>query len=136
MAPLPKRQLTLGERIRVLRHERTQEDLAIEVRQLTSRKLTAGAISQIETGRIRPEPATMRAIAVALGVEPNEWPEYRLAVLRESLDERVVGLDAAVHHAEVIEGALSEPALEDLGLVIARAKQDAPRSPQSVAEAG
>lgn len=40
--------------------------------------------------------ALMDHIASELGVDPNEWPEYRLAKARERLDERVVGLEQAL----------------------------------------
>lgn len=47
-----------------------------------------------------PSPETLEAISEGLGVDPSVFPEYRLAKLRELLDERVLpgGLDEAWEH--------------------------------------
>lgn len=99
MQALPKPELRpLAEAVKQLRGaaKLSQEELAYEVRTKTGRRLTAGAISQIEQGRIRPERDTMEALATALDADPTTWLEYRLARARESLDERVVGAESAV----------------------------------------
>lgn len=62
-------------------------------------------------GRWRyPTAATIADVARALGVEPEEFPEYRLAMAREMLDERVVGLDQALATLTQFETALQERA--------------------------
>ena len=38
----------------------------------------------------------IEALAKAVGVPPDEFPEYQLAVARRLLDEQQVGLDAAI----------------------------------------
>jgi transcriptional regulator with XRE-family HTH domain len=58
-------------------------------------------------GRARyPSAATLAALAPPLGVEPEEFPEYRLARARELLDERAVGLERALATLERIEAKL------------------------------
>jgi hypothetical protein len=80
-------------------------------------------------GEVRPNRALIEGVAGVLRVEPTEFPEYRLALMRQILDEREVGLDVAMKNHETIEGALSEPALMGLGLVAAPAAQgDQPSS--------
>jgi transcriptional regulator with XRE-family HTH domain len=54
-----------------------------------------------------PSAQTLERVAEALGVDPSEFPEYRLARARERLDERQVGMDAALAALdEWISGAL------------------------------
>lgn len=48
---------------------------------------------------------TMEMLASALGEPPEVFAEYELAVVREQLDERVVGLDAAYATLEQLRGA-------------------------------
>jgi transcriptional regulator with XRE-family HTH domain len=67
---------------------------------------TAGAIGQIERGLIRPTVATMELLAATLEVEPSHFVEYRLALARRQLDERQVGLKAAVEMLEFQDEAL------------------------------
>lgn len=73
-------------------------------------------------GRARyPSPETIEALAPALGVQPEEFPEYRLAMARRLLDERAVGLERALETLGLLE-ALSAPSAaeplrpEDIGL--------------------
>lgn len=47
-----------------------------------------------------PSAETIADVARALGVPPEEFPEYQLAKAREALDERVVGLETALEHFE------------------------------------
>lgn len=49
----------------------------------------------------------MEAMANALGVDPTEFAEYRLANARALLDEREVGLDQALDVLTRIEDALA-----------------------------
>jgi transcriptional regulator with XRE-family HTH domain len=58
-------------------------------------------------GRARyPSAATLAALAKALGVAPDEFPEYRLAQARAQLDERVAGLDRALAALERVQAGL------------------------------
>jgi transcriptional regulator with XRE-family HTH domain len=43
-----------------------------------------------------PTPKTIAAVANGLGVDPEEFPEYQLAMARHLLDERAVGLEGAL----------------------------------------
>ena len=101
----------MGAVIRRLRLNRgwSQETLAFEVRAKSSVSPTAGAIGQIERGVTRPRPETIKGIARALGVDPRDLVEYRLAVVRRLFDERAVGLDQAIANLEVFEQAIDYP---------------------------
>lgn len=107
MPELPKPELQpMARQVKALRGKRSQDDLAYEIRERTGRKLTAGAISQIETGKIRPEIETMEAVAETLEVDPERFPEYRLARARLLLDERAVGYQAALENLSRLQDAL------------------------------
>lgn len=58
-----------------------------------------------ERGRY-PTPKTLAAVAEGLGVQPEEFPEYRLAVARELLDERQVGLEGALEALAILHDGL------------------------------
>lgn len=54
-----------------------------------------------KTSRSRyPSAEVLEAIAAALGCEPDDFIEYRLAKARELLDERAVGLEQALANLE------------------------------------
>jgi len=53
-------------------------------------------LNHMARGLTRPTAPAMRLIAEALGIEPEYFAEYRLAAARWQLDERRVGLDAAL----------------------------------------
>ena len=58
--------------------------------------------------RERPlRPEQIAALAGAVGVPPEHFPEYRLALARRALDEREVGLDQAVKTLEQIQEHLA-----------------------------
>jgi transcriptional regulator with XRE-family HTH domain len=98
---------TLPKRLRRLRKGRdlSQEGLAYAMHDQGSKGATAGAIGQFERGITRPRPETIEAIAAALGVEPTEFVEYRLALVRRLFDERQVGLEQALDHLESLGDA-------------------------------
>lgn len=62
----------------------------------------------------------IEAIADALGVEPEEFPEYQLAGLRYRLDERQVGLDEAWGLFSQLREALATAADSSAGSGAAR----------------
>lgn len=68
--------------------------------------LSAGAIGNIAAGRDRPGPDALERIAAGLGVDPEVFVEYRLARARALLDERAVGLRAAVATYDLVAEAL------------------------------
>lgn len=103
------------QRLRRLRRERglSQPALFREARGVsldTIRALErdpAATSSAAGRGRARyPSAATLASLAEALRVEPDEFPEYRLAVARDRLDERIVGLDRALATLERVKPAL------------------------------
>lgn len=57
---------------------------------------------------VRPE--TVEMLAAALGVAPETFAEYELAMMREQLDERQVGLDEAYRTLEAIRAATRKAA--------------------------
>jgi transcriptional regulator with XRE-family HTH domain len=57
--------------------------------------LTHGHLANLIAGRARPSRRALELIARALELEPDHFAEYRLAELRDQLDERRVGFDAA-----------------------------------------
>ncbi|MBN8866977.1 MAG: helix-turn-helix transcriptional regulator [Solirubrobacterales bacterium] len=60
-------------------------------------------IAAIERGERHASARTMLALAAALDVSPECFPEFRLAIARIALDERVVGLDGALGRLEASE---------------------------------
>lgn len=62
------------------------------------------------TGRTgAPPPLVMSLAARTLGIAPERFAEYRLAQAREALDERNVGLEAALERLAAVEAALDVP---------------------------
>jgi transcriptional regulator with XRE-family HTH domain len=57
--------------------------------------ITHGHLANLVAGRARPSRRALELIAHALELEPNHFAEYRLGELRDQLDERRVGFDAA-----------------------------------------
>ena len=85
----------------------SQEKVARHVSVSTGKDITAGTISQIETGRIRAEPETIEAIADAYELAPSTFADYELAMARQSLDERTVGIEVALAALSAYQSALS-----------------------------
>jgi transcriptional regulator with XRE-family HTH domain len=92
------------QRLRRLREERglsqpqlyrETEDVSLEMVRALERDPAKPTRSQRSRSRY-PSAATLARICAALGVPPEEFPEYRLALARDRLDDRVVGLDDAV----------------------------------------
>jgi transcriptional regulator with XRE-family HTH domain len=84
---------------------RLTEDVSMDmIRALES---DPGRESSAQRHRSRyPSATTLARVAKALDVAPEEFPEYRLAVARDRLDDRVVGLERAVASLEAIERQL------------------------------
>lgn len=61
---------------------------------------------KIMRGERNVSPLAIEAVATALGVAPEEFPEYRLALARQQLDESEVGLDQALGNLQRIEAAM------------------------------
>lgn len=71
------------------------------------RGTSSGLFRKAMRGERRPTPALMEAVAGALGVEPTCFAEYRLALARLALDEREVGVPAALAALDQHENALA-----------------------------
>lgn len=126
MRPVPTP--PLHERLRALREER-----GLSQPELFRRTVGVGfdTVRGIETPpegvRHRyPSPQTLAAIADALELPADSFPEYRLALARRALDERIVGLDEAVALLSEIERALGDRAVALAG----RARRPPPTSSQ------
>jgi transcriptional regulator with XRE-family HTH domain len=67
---------------------------------------SADTFTSVMYGRI-PTPGVplLQAVARALGVDASEFTEYRLAVARDLLDQRKVGLDAAYENLQAVVAA-------------------------------
>jgi transcriptional regulator with XRE-family HTH domain len=59
------------------------------------RGLTHGHIANLASGHERPSRRALELLAAAFELAPGYFAEHRLAELREQLDERRVGFDAA-----------------------------------------
>lgn len=100
----------LGAKLRRLRVARglSQEEVAFRMHDADG-KATGGAVGQFERGVTRPLPRTVEAIAAALDVPAEGFAEYRLALARRLLDEREVGLEAALANYETVREVLGLP---------------------------
>lgn len=58
--------------------------------------LTHGHLANLVAGRARPSMRALELLAAALELPPSHFAEYRLADLRRQVDERAVGLRAAL----------------------------------------
>lgn len=100
--------LPFGRRLAELRKE-----AGITLNELSHRAWAAGhsisepSLRNYEKGRTRGllKRESYEAVAKALEVDPNEFVEYRLVVLREMLDPMAVGLEVAAATLALIEGA-------------------------------
>jgi hypothetical protein len=63
-------------------------------------------MKSVMAGRRHPTPVLMEAVARVLSVSPDVFGEYRLALARAQMDEREVGLAAALANLERIEAAM------------------------------
>lgn len=80
-----------------------QDELAISQREIARRCEKNGwgsvtSINQMIRGELTPSLNALKAIAKALGVPPETFAEYRLAMARRSLDPGEVGLETALEN--------------------------------------
>jgi transcriptional regulator with XRE-family HTH domain len=59
------------------------------------RGVTFAYLCALTSGREYPSRRSLELIATSLGIEPDYFPEYRLAELRDELNGREVGFQAA-----------------------------------------
>lgn len=119
----------------------SQEDLAYEARDHGAPStLTGSWISQLKSGKRPLSLDVLIGIAGALGIEPERFAEYRLAIARQQLDEREVGLAQALQALEAYErgepmnsaGAADsdEQRAKRAALAAKRAREATQKSPQ------
>ncbi|HTU16411.1 MAG TPA: helix-turn-helix transcriptional regulator [Solirubrobacterales bacterium] len=85
-------------------------------------------IASIELGRRPASARTIAALSEALGVEPTEFIEYRLALARHALDEERVGIERAAK-------TLSESGIEPVDVTLEEIKEHSHRRRSPVARA-
>jgi transcriptional regulator with XRE-family HTH domain len=104
----PPRTEEFRARARRLAGERNMslERLAMEAWNPDVRGTSSNMLKEVLKGRRALKPHLIEAVARALGVPPEEFPEYRLALARTMLDEREVGLDQALAVLKRIERGL------------------------------
>jgi transcriptional regulator with XRE-family HTH domain len=124
-------------RVRRLAAERgmSLERVGVEAWDQNIRGTSPNLFKQVIAGRRALKPALIEAVARALHVPPEEFPEYRLALARRALDENEVGLDEALELLSRIEGALRERAAGKAGRAAAR-ERDSQRRSQAGRSAG
>jgi transcriptional regulator with XRE-family HTH domain len=61
----------------------------------TGRGVTFAYLCALTSGREYPSRRSLELIATSLGIAPDYFPEYRLAELRDQLNGREVGFQAA-----------------------------------------
>ena len=61
----------------------------------TGRGVTYAYLCGVSSGREHPSRRSLELIASSLALNPTAFPEYRLALLREELDPKRHGFDAA-----------------------------------------
>lgn len=110
--------------------------LSLRTRELDprTRGLTHAYLSQIakhEDMRVSLE--SIELICQALGLDPNDVAEYRLAVARRMLDEREVELDEALANLRIFESGQQARLPED-GLSLDERLEAAGRAAQEIRE--
>lgn len=88
----------ISQRLKDLRQDRgwSREVLSHHAYGIDREGTSVAQITAIERGVRRASARTMLALAKALEVDPEVFPEYRLALARHVLDEERVGLDKAL----------------------------------------
>jgi transcriptional regulator with XRE-family HTH domain len=74
----------------------SQREVARRTKAYDPKGLSHVSVGHMLTGTLRPSTEAMKILAHALGVKPEYFAEYRLAIARESLDPRKVGFKAAL----------------------------------------
>lgn len=67
---------------------------------------SSGAVGAWLTGEMHPTMERMERIATTLRIDPEYFPEYRLAAMRRQLTPEEVGLAKALENLDRIEDAL------------------------------
>lgn len=110
-APHPESFRAVASRERA-RLDMTVEDLAYEIKHAASKlghgDRSGASVSSVQkhlAGTLKSSPSVglMEATASVLGIQPDAFGEYRLAMARRAIDESVVGLDVALERLKRIE---------------------------------
>lgn len=105
---MPQPAIPIHERLRAMRTERGLSQPALfKLIDGVSFETLRGLEAPPGNSKHRyPSPRVLAAVAAALGEPPDVFPEYRLALARQQLDEREVGLDQALATLTRFETAL------------------------------
>jgi len=98
--------------------------LAQATREIDGKGMTHAHINMLANGRDKPSRRAMVLLAEALGVEPEYFAEYRLAVAMRELDPTEVGLAQALENLNARLGNRRRDAAKPQP---ARARQARPR---------
>jgi transcriptional regulator with XRE-family HTH domain len=96
-----------GEALRTLMSGRalTYRGLAEATRRLDGKGMTHAHINMLANGHDKPSMRAMELIALACGVPPHYFAEYRLASAMRELDPAEVGLEQALENLNARLGA-------------------------------
>lgn len=93
------------------------EDIYFEARQaMAALGQKAASLSSVQkaiapgSGRNNPSVEVLETVALGLGVQPEEFADYRLALARASLDAEEVGWEVALRNLAAYEKAGPSPA--------------------------
>ncbi len=101
---MPESWSEIAERLRA-EQGKSQDTLAYEARSHGGPAgLNSAWFSKVKKGQRPATPEFLRGIAGALGIPPESFVEYRLALARRQLDEREVGLEQAAENLVAIFG--------------------------------
>jgi len=87
-------------------HGATLRGVASRTRELdeTGRGMNHTYISAVLNGRESPSPRSLELLARALDIDPEFFIEYRMGKLREAINPRVVGFEAAARRFADLSG--------------------------------
>lgn len=100
------------------------------------RGTSAATLKKVIAGQRALKPHLIEAVATALGVPPDEFLEYRLAMARRLFDEEQVGLAAATRNLSLLDDLTSGVGVADAGPAAEPEVRSAPQRPRGSNAAG
>ena len=77
-------------------YEISQREVSRRTRATGQKGLSHVTIGFLAQGRMEPSKQAMEWVALAFGIAPEYFAEYRLVLAREALDQKVIGLSRAL----------------------------------------
>lgn len=74
----------------------SQREVSRRTRATGQKGLSHVTIGFLAQGRMEPSKQAMEWVALAFGIAPDYFAEYRLVLAREALDQKIVGLSRAL----------------------------------------